>query len=230
MMSKETVGFYGKLPIAGDFISRRLPKHFIKTLDQWIQNVMAISREQLGADWLDLYLTSPIWRFALPSGIICEEQGWIGLMMPSVDKVGRYFPLILAGKVIEPDYLPVLLVTHHDWFTQLEDIALAALEEQLTLEALNHELQSLAIPTWTNKVSSIEEDLILPSSSHLLAQQTLTDDLSTQEGLTLSALRVLTKQIDNYSIWLNPGQEDDRGVIKIFSNLPSGDDYIQMIG
>ncbi len=46
--------------------------------------------------WLDLYLTSPAWRFVCAGGA-CGPRPAIGLMVPSVDRVGRYFPLTLVA-------------------------------------------------------------------------------------------------------------------------------------
>lgn len=100
-------GFYGKLPALGDFVSRRLPRQFIEPWDQWLQSAIAASREQLGSDWLDVYLTSPIWRFGLGAGV-CGTGAWAGVLMPSVDKVGRYYPLTLAVPVPEAQSLPFL--------------------------------------------------------------------------------------------------------------------------
>ena len=88
-------GFYGKLPELGDFVNRRLPQNFIDPWDSWLQQAIATSRDQLGGNWLNNYLTSPIWRFAVSSGVVGESP-WCGLLMPSVDRVGRYFPLTLA--------------------------------------------------------------------------------------------------------------------------------------
>ena len=37
-----------------------------------------------------------MWRFALPPGF-CGPQAVLGLMLPSVDRAGRYFPLTFAA-------------------------------------------------------------------------------------------------------------------------------------
>jgi type VI secretion system protein ImpM len=135
-MAKGTVGFYGKLPIVGDFITRRLPKDFVNALDQWMQGGITVSKEELGNDWLDLYLTSPIWRFVFQPGV-CGEEAWAGIMMPSVDKVGRYYPLTIACKVDEAKDLALILAHCSDWFVRLEEIALAGLEENYNLDGFN---------------------------------------------------------------------------------------------
>ena len=89
-------GFYGKLPARGDFVRAGLPRDFIDPWDAWLQSVIAGSRALAGDAWLPAYLESPVWRFALPPGM-CGELAVLGLMLPSVDKAGRYFPLSFAA-------------------------------------------------------------------------------------------------------------------------------------
>src|SRR6185503_11461778 len=42
--------------------------------------------------------TSPAWRFVCAAGT-CGPTPIIGLMVPSVDRVGRYFPLTLVAEL-----------------------------------------------------------------------------------------------------------------------------------
>ena len=51
------------------------------------------SERSLGQVWLDHWLRSPIWRFWLGRRIAGRTV--VGALMPSVDGVGRYFPLCL---------------------------------------------------------------------------------------------------------------------------------------
>ncbi|HEX7639444.1 MAG TPA: type VI secretion system-associated protein TagF, partial [Burkholderiaceae bacterium] len=88
-------GFYGKLPGEGDFVSRRLPWEFTSAWDDWMQQGLVASRHALGGRWLELYLSAPVWRFQIAAGV-CGPLAWRGLFFPSVDRVGRYFPLTLA--------------------------------------------------------------------------------------------------------------------------------------
>ena len=53
-----------------------------------------------GLRWLDVYLTSPAWRFVCAAGA-CGPRPVMGLMAPSVDQVGRYFPITLACELPE---------------------------------------------------------------------------------------------------------------------------------
>ncbi len=62
------VGLHGKLPSHGDFLRRRVSDAFISVWDEWLQQSVAASRTALGQNWLDVYLTSPVWRFACDAG------------------------------------------------------------------------------------------------------------------------------------------------------------------
>ena len=92
------VGFYGKLPSHGDFLRRRVSDAFVDAWDAWLRECLAASRTALGARWLDVYLTSPAWRFVCAPGA-CGPAPVIGLLAPSVDQVGRYFPLTLVAEL-----------------------------------------------------------------------------------------------------------------------------------
>lgn len=68
-----TLGFYGKLASRGDFVSRGLPQSFVKPWDTWLAAGLHVSQQQLGAEWLDAYLVSPLWRFVLAPDV-CGPQ------------------------------------------------------------------------------------------------------------------------------------------------------------
>jgi type VI secretion system protein ImpM len=138
-------GWYGKIPALGDFASRRLPQAFIDTWDAWLQNVLGASREQLGATWEEAYLGSPVWRFILLPGT-CGEHGWGGVMMPSVDRVGRQFPLTIAVALdAHPDVFGKTWAAT-DWFDRIEDAALCCLDMESTVEALEARLSAAPFP------------------------------------------------------------------------------------
>ena len=89
-------GFYGKLPSRGDFVGRGLPRSFLAPWEAWVAEAMAASRLLLGEAWLAAWMEAPVWRFALPGGA-CGPDASLGLVLPSVDRVGRTFPLLLAA-------------------------------------------------------------------------------------------------------------------------------------
>ena len=69
------VGFYGKLPSHGDFLRRRVSDAFVDAWDAWLRECLAASRTALGDRWLDVYLTSPAWRFVCAAGACGPTAG-----------------------------------------------------------------------------------------------------------------------------------------------------------
>lgn len=98
-VSGELPGWFGKLPGMGDFAHRRLPEAFRSVWDPWLQRGLARLRDR-HADWTSHYLEAPVWCFALGAQVV-GERGWMGVLMPSVDGVGRYFPFTLAVELDE---------------------------------------------------------------------------------------------------------------------------------
>lgn len=136
-------GVFGKLPQAGDFISRHLPDAFTSCWHRWLQAGLAVSQEQLGDNWLPAFLTAPIWHFALDGGV-CGNQAAVGVLMPSVDEVGRYFPLTvvhLGGHRLWAAYLD-----ESGWYPLAESVALKALDDESTRDDVLRALDELAMP------------------------------------------------------------------------------------
>jgi len=144
--SRPPAGFFGKLPSRGDFIGRHLPKTFLDPWDAWLQAAIAQSRAQLGESWRERYCTSPVWRFALGPGL-CGPAAHAGILMPSMDRVGRYYPLAISAS-LQPDWpLFVLPSSGEAWFLQAERLALDALErDELDMDDFSHQVAELGIP------------------------------------------------------------------------------------
>ena len=120
-------GWYGKIPGTGDFITRRMPPAFSESWDRWLQSAIAGSRDRLGGRWRDTFLSMPIWRFVLSPGML-TPNAWAGIMAPSVDAVGRYFPLAVAAALPSASLDIVgTLMAAQSWFDDIEAIALSAI-------------------------------------------------------------------------------------------------------
>lgn len=132
-------GWFGKLACLGDFASRRLPTPFVRACDAWLSQGLAASRAQLGERWLDTYLTSPLWRFAWGPGVV-DGAGWFGVMMPSVDNVGRYFPLLVA----QPLAVPAPAAGLARWYAEVSQAALETLQPGATLARFDGALRDAA--------------------------------------------------------------------------------------
>jgi len=138
-------GCFGKIPQLGDFVTRILPREFVDPWDAFLRRLIAGSREALGPQWLDLYLQAPIWRFAFPAGH-AGQSAVAGVLMPSVDKVGRYFPLTIA--VLLPSATADL---RDPWFDRAEALSLDTLEDSFDPASLTARLEALGAPDHTDK-------------------------------------------------------------------------------
>lgn len=138
------VGLYGKLPAKRDFVAHDVARPFLAAWEPWLQAGVATSRLRLGGVWRDAYLQAPLWRFWLGRGICGSEA--LGILMPSVDGVGRYFPLTLVAfaepgeAILPPDSNP-----HEGWFAEAEPALLAALESGKRFEQVVAGLATLPV-------------------------------------------------------------------------------------
>lgn len=148
MEAARVAGWHGKLPALGDFATRRLDPDFVEPWDAWLSDGLARLRRT--ADWLERYLASPSWRFLLMPGVLPGDAGkhtWAGVLMPSVDRVGRYYPLTLALT------LPALpangpeIEALWNWLVRLDEAAADALHEDWSIDALEAELERLPLPS-----------------------------------------------------------------------------------
>ena len=162
-------GWFGKLPGMGDFAHRRLPESFRSVWDQWLQRGLARLRDRHD-DWTSHYLEAPIWCFALGPQV-AGEGAWIGVMMPSVDGVGRYFPITLAvefdasvGETLGGDALRGLLL----WWERGTQAALEGLEGDMDALGFDALLERLFVAEGGEVREGGVEALALPGAGRSL--------------------------------------------------------------
>ncbi|WP_306392243.1 type VI secretion system-associated protein TagF [Telluria beijingensis] len=206
-------GFFGKLPSHGDFVGRRLPSSMRDPFDAWLQRGIVASREALGAGWQAAWLSSPLWRFVLAPGL-CGPEAWSGVMMPSMDRVGRCFPLVLAAPSMEAPTLSDCLGLHEDWFVRLEEIALTALGEGASLDRLDAALLALGGFAATHAQG-------FSRSSMGIARCVALDDAS------ISALVI--EDMDGDSAWWGLGSELVAPCLARCRSLPSSNRFAALL-
>ncbi|MDM0044947.1 type VI secretion system-associated protein TagF [Variovorax dokdonensis] len=135
-------GWWGKLPGMGDFAHRRLPDAFRHDWDRWLQGGLQQLRAR-HANWNERYLQAPLWCFILGDGVI-GEGAWIGVLMPSVDAVGRYFPFTVVDslKPVPAELHGQWMLHALRWFELAAQCAIDGLEQDLDaprFEALLHQ-------------------------------------------------------------------------------------------
>jgi len=140
-------GLYGKLPMKRDFISVATPQAFLERWEPWIQGGIAASRVALGAQWQDIFLRAPIWRFWLGAEI-CGRPA-MGSFMPSVDGVGRFFPLTAFACGEARDAFPSPRSDPQAaWFAEVETMLLDALDEEARYDRVLETLNALPAPAF----------------------------------------------------------------------------------
>ena len=217
-------GWYGKLPILGDFTRRRLPPAFIDPWDAWLQAGIAGSRAALGSAWLDHYLTAHVWHFVLMPGVL-GPQAWAGVCSPSVDRVGRYFPFTLAAP-LAPGGTPTAV---GEWLIGLEDIARLGLQLEHDTTPLENALEALGPPPGdahcTRPLQGLAECLARRDEAI-----TLPCAGQGQPGGSLQALATasLLTQLAGYSVWWCFDAERRSGGVA-HRNLPDASFMVKMI-
>lgn len=94
------LSIYGKLPAHADYILINLTSTIEVQLHEWISSTLFDTQAVFEhEDWLKAYLTISPLCFLLNINQR-NKHSLFGVMVPSVDRVGRYFPL-LAGVYLE---------------------------------------------------------------------------------------------------------------------------------
>jgi type VI secretion system protein ImpM len=141
--------WYGKLPSLGDFASRRLDPDAVAFWDDWLCAALLGLREAQPDDWLSTYLGAPRWQFvllpgALPPGV--DPGGAAGILMPSVDRVGRYFPLLVLQSLPGLGTSQAVASDVWRWLDDLDALAASALDQDWTVDELEQRLAHLPAP------------------------------------------------------------------------------------
>ena len=214
LVPSRSSGYYGKVPARGDFVSRRLARSIVEPWDDWLQLAIHTSREQLGGAWLDLYMVAPIWRFVL-SGGICGAMPLAGIMMPSVDLVGRNFPLLIAAELPLSAGLGPVAAGAEPWFDNAEAMALDSLRDGFALEDLDRPMVDLAG----------DEALALAADPIQLTPPGLSVSLETTAQAGLSYGRLFGAGAARHCLWWTAGSERVPPVLAVTNGLPDANAF-----
>ena len=147
--AQDPPGWHGKLPSLGDFASRRLAPAFLAPWDDWLAAGLQQLRERNSGGWLADYLAAPSRRFLLMPGVLpgaAGHQAWAGILMPSVDRVGRYFPFTIAQAVQPFPSTVGQMQSLWFWLARLDELAADALQDDWDIAHLETELARMAGP------------------------------------------------------------------------------------
>ncbi|MBO9356832.1 type VI secretion system-associated protein TagF [Bordetella petrii] len=142
----EKLGWYGKIPAAGDFVHRRLPRELIAWWDRWLQYGLAALKQAPDDSAARSFAHAPIWNFAIPAGP-SGKGAQLGCIAPSRDRVGRGYPLCVV-MAIEPDaYDSSMLDGATDYYRRIGASMLAAVRHGCAAEQFDRELQDIRVPS-----------------------------------------------------------------------------------
>jgi type VI secretion system protein ImpM len=195
-------GLFGKLSAKRDFIALATPRNFLEAWEPWVQASLSASRHQLGDQWQQVFLTTPVWRFWLGAAICGSTVA--GVIMPSLDGVGRYYPLTLhavgdaGAPIAPPDIDP-----QDEWFNMGENFLLSTLDRDMAFEEVSSTLDRLPVP----RIRSSDEDdgKIVPLGEGMAGM------ISTGDGFSasLSTLRAASPDVyASASFWWTSGGGD----------------------
>jgi len=135
------VGWYGKIPAAGDFVHRRLPRVLIAWWDAWLQYGLAALRQMPDEGAERGYAAAPIWNFAIPAGPGAAGMVQLGCIAPSRDRVGRAYPLCAATALPAQVFRRSQLEGADDYYRRVGASLLAAVRHGCAAEQLDRMLQ-----------------------------------------------------------------------------------------
>jgi type VI secretion system protein ImpM len=222
--------WYGKIASLGDFASRRMPSELVTRFDDWMQQIMAGSRSALGDAWLDTYLTSPIWRFVLFPGAV-DEDAWAGLVMPSCDKVGRYFPLCIAALVPHGEPDARLLASLDAWLERIEAIALGTLHAGSSLQDFDDSLAQirLELSVDSGRMRPVAKGMIEGLRSGGIARLNAPEVGAMGAAVAFAGATLFSEIAHGAGLWWCAAQADQPMRIFITRGLPEVPQYVAML-
>ncbi|MDB5946133.1 MAG: hypothetical protein JWQ33_1159 [Ramlibacter sp.] len=149
-------GCFGKLPGAGDFVSRRMPHAVQQFWDGWCAEGVDAMKAASPASGLEVWGATPAWGFVVPAqpGVATAQ---LGVLVPSCDRVGRVFPFLVVAP-FGTDLQPVML----DFAAQLglawcEAVTLAQ-EAKMGIDAVDARLQAALADTLAIEPAQDEDE------------------------------------------------------------------------
>ena len=155
-------GWYGKIPAAGDFVHRGIPRELAAWWDKWAQHGLTALR-QWDASAQREFAVAPIWNFAVPAGPGAGAVQ-LGCVMPSRDRVGRAYPVWAIWGVDLHEYEPRLLDRAGPYYRATGTALLAAVRNGGSADQLDRAVlqasSALQAPARQAPQSSAGQDIL----------------------------------------------------------------------
>ncbi|WP_211251757.1 type VI secretion system-associated protein TagF [Andreprevotia chitinilytica] len=141
-VSSDAVGWYGKIPAAGDFVTRELPYPLLRVWERWMQNGLGALQQADPQLLARHYAVAPVWNFLLPAGLgfDCVQ---LGALAPSCDRVGRYYPVMAIQTLPLASFDNAQLDRSGPFYRQAGSAILDAIRHGHSVEHLTRQLAGL---------------------------------------------------------------------------------------
>jgi type VI secretion system protein ImpM len=209
-------GFFGKLPSHGDFITRRVPAALLASWEAWLEAGLQHSREHLGDRWLETYVSSPIWSFC-GSAACCGDRPFCGVLMPSMDRIGRYYPLSILARLCARDSPFDIATRATGWFDHMEVLALSCLREGFDFAIFDAELAAASLPLG-GATAEAPQEMSCPPETHR----------AREFGSLLN--RLLQDTSAGYSLWWTSGSQTIAACSRAYLGLPPMEEFCKFLG
>lgn len=135
-------GYYGKMPLAGDFVTRRVAQQTVSIWDTWLRyGLLDAKNAPASGDLIERHQAT-VWNFLVPPAVAGEQL--IGLIGNSRDRVGRQYPFTIfetlaarTGGQFRLDHVAPFFMRHGP-------IVRALQLRQINLEQLGNALEAAA--------------------------------------------------------------------------------------
>jgi type VI secretion system protein ImpM len=149
------LGWYGKLPAAGDFVRRRLNTEVVNWWHRWLEQGLPYLKQEPSSQ--AIFFHAPIWNFVLPASH-GSNMVQLGCIAPSRDRVGRLYPLIVALYIPPAYYEPQLVEGSSRFYQQAGRSLLQAVSLGCSVEHFDKSLADMPLTMTTMlKRKTVEE-------------------------------------------------------------------------
>lgn len=152
--------WFGKLPSAGDFISRRMPYGVQQFWDRWCAGGMEVLKERSHTSGWGFWGSTPKWAFVVPAqpGV---PFGQFGIFAPSCDRVGRNFPFLVTTAILGDNVVNILLRAGPISLGWCDVISLAQLS-RAAMDVVDAQLATVLANELVKDAPAADGDITLP--------------------------------------------------------------------
>lgn len=203
VLASASIAWYGKLPSLGDFAGRRMSHALTSEWDTWLRDGMEEMRRADDTGWPDAFVNAPLWFFIAPVAALGSSA--IGALAPSMDRVGRYYPLTVMATAPCAD-CPFADDLHIKAFLAGARAAIVdARRRTLTVDELDLRVSQLPSPFEIEhsgeREPSLIDDILSDLNEASRAQRATANDHADNIVLPVGDWRARTTLLREQSLW-----------------------------